>query len=354
MADGAQHPTIISPDGSHRLLYVTDHEPGITRRRAGKGFTYRDAEGRTVKDAETLERIRKLAIPPAWSDVWISPEPLGHIQATGRDAKGRKQYRYHDDWSASRSQTKYSRMAAFGRALPRIRERVEADLSTRGLTREKVLATVVRLLELTQIRIGNKEYAKQNKSYGLTTLNKRHVDVDGSALIFAFKGKSGVTHKVSLKDRRLARILKDIQDLRGQQLFKYRDQNGDLVPIESADVNAYIREIAGEDFSAKDFRTWAGTISAARALCLEPQPSSKAEEKRTVLRCVRAVSGLLGNTPTVCRGSYVHPRIFEAYADGTLASAFPSPEDAEFEKALIDFLEAEAPTPEVSPKREAA
>ncbi len=354
MADGSPPPTILSPDGQSELLYVHDDEPGISRRRAGKGFSYRAPDGAVIRDEETLARIRKLAIPPAWTDVWISPEPRGHIQATGRDVKGRKQYRYHDDWSSARSTTKYGRMAAFGRALPKIRERVDADLSKRGLTREKVLATAVRLLELTLIRVGNKEYAKQNKSYGLTTLNKRHVDVDGSAMVFAFKGKSGVTHKVSVKDRRLARIMRDIQDLRGQHLFKYRDENGDLVPVESADVNAYIREIAGEDFSAKDFRTWAGTVSAARALCLEQPPSSKAEEKRVIMRCVRAVSGVLGNTPTVCRSSYVHPKVLEAYANGTICGAFPAPEHAKFEEALIAFLEDEVPADSSPGERQAA
>jgi DNA topoisomerase-1 len=331
-----------APNGE-TLTYVSDQDPGIRRRRAGKGFIYCTSRNTPVKDPATLERIRKLAIPPAWTDVWISPDPDGHIQATGRDARGRKQYRYHDGWSASRAETKYGRMAAFGRALPRIRDRVEADLAKRGLTREKVLATAVRLLELTLIRVGNKEYAKQNKSYGLTTLHKRHVDVDGAALIFHFKGKSGITHRMSVRDRRLARILRGFQELPGQHLFKYRDQSGELVPVESADVNAYIREVAGDDFSAKDFRTWAGTVSAARALRVQPPPQSKTEAKRTVTVCVKAVSGVLGNTPTICRTSYVHPRVFEAYRAGRMAEFFPEPEDPGFEQALIAFLEDETP-----------
>ena len=320
------------------LTYVSDCDPGIRRRRSGRGFSYRGVEGHTLKDPATLQRIRRLAIPPAWTDVWICPDSMGHIQATGRDAKGRKQYRYHDLWSASRSQTKYARMAAFGRALPKIRARVDHDLSLRGPVRDKVLATAVRIMELTLIRVGNKEYARQNRSYGLTTLNKRHLDVDGAALIIHFRGKSGVDHRVNVRDRRLARIVRGLQELRGQQLFKYRDESGVLVPVESSDVNGYIREAAGDDFTAKDFRTWAGTVSAARALCREPPPASKAEAKRVVSRCVKAVAGLLGNTASVCRSSYVHPDVFDAYADGRL-SGLPDPESPQFEAAMIEFLE---------------
>lgn len=322
------------------LVYVSDHEPGIGRRRAGKGFVYRDAAGNVVRDPATLARIRKLAIPPAWTDVWISADPRGHIQAVGRDAKGRKQYHYHHDWNAERAATKYARTAAFGRALPRIRGRTEADLARRGLTREKVLATVVRLLELTLVRVGNKEYARVNRSYGLTTLTKRHLELEGSALVLHFRGKSGIEHRVGLRDRRLARLLRGLQELPGQQLFKYHDADGQLVPVESADVNDYLRQIAGEDFSAKDFRTWAATVSAARALRIEPPPGSKTEAKRVMARCCRAVSGLLGNTPAVCRASYIHPTVFETYADGRLSTALPAPEDDAFETALIELLEA--------------
>jgi DNA topoisomerase-1 len=321
------------------VVYVSDHEPGIRRRRAGKGYVYRDASGAVVRDSETLERIRKLAIPPAWTEVWISPDPRGHIQAVGRDAKGRKQYIYHAGWSAERSAAKYARAAAFGRALPQIRERTEADLSKRGLTREKVLATVVRLLELTLIRVGNREYARTNRSYGLTTLTKRHLELEGSALVLHFRGKSGIERRIGVRDRRLARLLRNFQELPGQHLFKYPDAEGELVPIESADVNDYLREVAGDGFSAKDFRTWAATVSAARALRAEPPPRSKTEAKRTIARCCRAVSGLLGNTPSVCRASYIHPAVLEAYAEGLLADALPEPEDETFEPALIAFLE---------------
>jgi DNA topoisomerase I len=271
--------------------------------------------------------------------VWISPRARGHIQAVGRDAKGRKQYRYHDQWSAGRAETKYARLSAFGRALPKLRARVEQDLGQRGPSRDKVLATAVRLMEISLIRVGNKEYARQNRSYGLTTLNKRHVEVDGSALALHFTGKSGVEQRVSVRDRRLARIIQNLQELPGQRLFKYRDESGDLVPIESSDVNAYIRETMGENFSAKDFRTWAATISAARALCLEPAPESAAAAKRASTKAVKVVAAILGNTPTVCRSSYIHPAVLDAFADGTLAEAFPGPEDAKFEKALIAFLD---------------
>ncbi|HEY0053084.1 MAG TPA: DNA topoisomerase IB, partial [Caulobacteraceae bacterium] len=306
---------------------------------AGKGFRYIE-DGRRVTDAATLARIRALAIPPAWTDVWICPRANGHIQATGRDARGRKQYRYHADWSTSRSQNKFGRMAEFGRALPKVRERVEADLGRRGVCREKVLATALRLLEITLIRVGNREYARQNRSYGLTTLQKRHLDVDGAAMTFSFRGKSGVLHRMSVRDRRLATILRSLRELPGQDLFKYRDAEGNLVEIGSADVNAYIHEIAGDGFSAKDFRTWAGTVSAARALRQASPPASKAEAKRVVTTCVKAVSGVLGNTPTVCRSSYVHPAVFQAFEDGRLAQLLPEPDSLQFETALIDLLDA--------------
>ena len=328
------------PEG---LRWYSDDRPGIRRRGRGKGFEYIGLDGKTVRDAPTLERIRRLAIPPAWTEVWICPKANGHIQATGRDVKGRKQYRYHDDWSAARSSGKFERMAAFGRALPQIRERVEADLSRRGPVREKVLATVVRLLEITLIRVGNREYARQNRSYGLTTLQKRHVAVDGTALRFRFKGKSGVEHDSGLRDRRLARILKDLRELPGQQLFKYRDETGEWREVESADVNAYIRDIAGDDFSAKDFRTWAATVSAARALCEAEAPASATAAKRQMNVCIRAVAGMLGNTPTVCRSSYIHPAVLEDFAEGRLPGDWPSADDAAFEEALIAYLEQRTP-----------
>lgn len=332
MADGSPGfvPDIAAPPG---LSWCSDDQPGLTRRRSGKGFRYLDAQGRSVTDATTLDRIRALAIPPAWTDVWICPRATGHIQATGRDAKGRKQYRYHADWTAHAASNKFDRMPAFARALPRLRERVEADLNRRGPCREKVLATAVRLLELTLIRVGNPQYARQNRSYGLTTLNKRHLDVDGTALTFVFKGKSGVEHQVRVRDRRLAAVVRAIRELPGQQLFKYRDADGNLCPVTSDEVNAYIREAMGDDFSAKDFRTWAGTVSAARALRDTEPPTSPADAKRKIAVCVKAVAGLLGNTPTVCRSSYVHPRVFAMFEAGELA-ALPGPDTAGFEKAL--------------------
>ena len=325
------------PEG---LSWCSDELPGIRRTAAGDGFHYHDAKGRPVTDEKALDRIGALAIPPAWTDVWICPRGTGHIQATGRDVKGRKQYRYHPDWSAHAAETKFERLPDFARALPKLRRRVEADLNRRGSSRDKVLATAVRLLELTLIRVGNAQYARQNRSYGLTTLHKRHLDVDGAALTFAFKGKSGVEHEVRVRDRRLATVVRSLRELPGQQLFKYRDEAGDLCPVTSDDVNAYIREAMGEQFSAKDFRTWAGTVSAARALRDVEPPASATEAKRRITVCVKAVAGLLGNTPTVCRTSYIHPRVFELFETGRLADALPGPEAATFERALARALRA--------------
>lgn len=320
------------------LTYVDDRDPGLSRRRFGAGFSYRDAEGKGVNDQETLDRIRKLAIPPAWTQVWISPKADGHIQAVGRDAKGRKQYRYHDAWRASRDSNKYKRILAFGHALPRLRRRIMADLARRGLPREKVLAAVLRLMEITLIRVGNEEYAKQNKSFGLTTLRDRHAKLKRGGGVFEFRGKSGQMHATAFSDRRLARIVKACQDLPGQRLFQYLDDEGQRHAIESADVNAYLREALGEDFSAKDFRTWAGTVAAARALALCDTPASEAAAKRSVNACVKAVAGLLGNTAAVCRKAYIHPAIMDAYADGALTlRASANPRD--FELAVLKFLE---------------
>ncbi len=336
------------PDGSHDfapavevpkgLTWCSDQFAGLSRVRSGKGFSIRDADGKAVRDKAVLDRIRMLAIPPAWTDVWICPRASGHIQATGRDVKGRKQYRYHDDWSTHRSENKFDKLPAFARALPRLRARVEADLSSRGTSRDKVLATAVRLLEITLIRVGNKEYARTNRSYGLTTLHKRHLEVDGAALSFAFRGKSGVDHKVSVRDRRLATVVRALRDLPGQQLFKYRDAEGSLVPITSDDVNSYIREAMGEQFSAKDFRTWAGTVSAARALRDMEAPTSPTDAKRKITVCVKAVAGLLGNTPTVCRSSYVHPAVFDLYETGRIGEVLPGSDTKGFEAALIKVL----------------
>ena len=320
------------------LTWCSDELPGIRRTAAGDGFHYHDAQGRPVTDEKALDRIRALAIPPAWTDVWICPRASGHIQAIGRDVKGRKQYRYHPDWSAHAAETKFERLPDFARALPKLRRRVEADLNRRGVSREKVLATAVRLLELTLIRVGNAQYAKQNRSYGLTTLHKRHLEVDGAALTFAFKGKSGVEHEVRVRDRRLAAMVRRLRELPGQQLFKYRDADGELCAVTSDDVNAYIREAMGEQFSAKDFRTWAGTVSAARALREMDPPASPTEAKRRITVCVKAVAGMLGNTPTVCRSSYVHPRVFELYEAGRLRQMLPGPEAAGFERVLAKVL----------------
>lgn len=320
------------------LTFSNDERPGLRRTPSGDGFRYHDANGKRVRDAKALDRIRALAIPPAWTDVWICPRATGHIQATGRDVKGRKQYRYHDGWSRHASESKFERLPAFARALPKLRARVEADLNRRGVSQDKVLATAVRLLELTLIRVGNARYAKQNRSYGLTTLNKRHLDLEGTALTFAFKGKSGVEHQVRLRDRRLATVVRSLRDLPGQQLFKYRDADGDLCAITSDDVNAYIREAMGNGFSAKDFRTWAGTVSAARALREAEPPTSPTDARRRITACVKAVAGLLGNTPTVCRSSYVHPAVFELYESGRLGEVLPGPEAATFERALARAL----------------
>ena len=323
------------PEG---LTWCSDELPGIRRTAAGDGFHYHDPRGREITDGKVLERIRALAIPPAWTDVWICPRASGHIQAIGRDVKGRKQYRYHPDWSSHAAETKFERLPDFARALPKLRKRVEADLNRRGISREKVLATAVRLLELTLIRVGNAQYAKQNRSYGLTTLHKRHLELEGTALTFAFKGKSGVEHEVKVRDRRLATVVRSLRELPGQQLFKYRDANGDLCAVTSDDVNAYIREAMGEQFSAKDFRTWAATVSAARALRDMEPPATATDAKRKITVCVKAVAGLLGNTPTVCRSSYVHPRVFELFEQGRLCGALPGAEAASFERALAKVL----------------
>ncbi len=299
------------------LRYVDDSRPGIRRRKRGRSFSYVRADGRMVTDAATLKRIRSLAIPPAWTEVWICPTPNGHIQATGRDAKGRKQYRYHARWREVRDETKYHRMLAFGRALPGIRTHVAQDLARPGLAREKVLAAVVRLLETTFIRVGNEEYARKNDSFGLTTLRDEHAEIAGSTLEFHFRGKSGVEHHVRLRDRKLARIVRQCQDLPGQVLFQYLGQDGERHSISSCDVNDYLREISGEDFTAKDFRTWAGTVLAFHALrkCLPCE--TEREAKRQVVQVVKDVAKRLGNTPAVCRKGYIHPAVLETFLDGT-------------------------------------
>ena len=300
------------------LTYVTDEDPGITRRRAGKGFVYRDAKGCRITDAGELARLRRLAIPPAWTRVWIASDARGHLQATGRDARGRKQHRYHPYWHAARDEVKFNRMQEFGRALPRIREQVDRDMRGKSLARRTVLATIVRLLETTLIRIGNEEYAKQNESFGLTTLRDEHVRERGRELLLEFKGKSGKLHSVRVHDRRARRIIKSTQDLPGQDLFQYVDDDGEQQKVTSRDVNDYLQEISGKPFTAKDFRTFAATVMAAWALHEFEQFDSQAKCKRNVRQAIETVARRLGNTPAVCRKSYVHPEVLNAYLDGSL------------------------------------
>jgi DNA topoisomerase-1 len=348
MARDTQHHS--APTIGSTLVYVDDHSNGYSRRATASGFCYIDNYGKPLKDEATLARIKGLAIPPAWTQVWICPSPRGHIQAVGRDVKGRKQYRYHPDWRADRDMQKFERMAAFGRALPRLRKRVEADLARRGLPREKVLAAVVRLLELTLIRVGNDEYARTNKSFGLTTMQKRHLRLASGGAMFEFRGKSGKVHKTGFQDKRLARIIRACQELRGQRLFKYVGEDGEQRAIESADVNDYIRAACGSDFSAKDFRTWAGSLAAMEGLGLLPPSESKTAAKRSVNTCVKAVAGLLGNTPAVCRAAYIHPRVLAAYEAGELPAAKRASARAS-ELALLRLVETRRapPAPAAAP-----
>ncbi|MCC0807556.1 DNA topoisomerase IB [Methylobacterium sp. W2] len=300
------------------LTYVDADRPGLTRRKSGTGFSYRDAKGKVVRDPKILRRIRSLAIPPAYTDVWICPRANGHIQATGRDAKGRKQYRYHPDFRQARDSTKFEHIMAFADALPAIRARVDEDMGRRGLCREKVLATIVHLLEATLIRVGNDDYARTNKSYGLTTLRDPHVTVAGAELTFRFKGKSGKMWNLSVKDRRVARIVKSCQDLPGQELFQYIDDAGETRDVTSADVNAYLREITGQEITAKDFRTWAGTVLAALALQEFEAFDSEAKAKKNLRAAIESVAARLGNTPTICRKCYIHPEVLDGYLEGAL------------------------------------
>ena len=334
------------------LRYVSDGRPGICRKRHGKGFIYLDADSRVIDDATTLERIRSLAIPPAWKDVWICPLSNGHIQATARDAKGRKQYRYHPRWREVRDETKYGRLIEFAHVLPKVRRRVKADLRLPSLSRERILATVVRLLETTFIRIGNQEYARTNGSFGLTTMRTRHVAVKGSTLRFHFRGKSGKLHFITLTDPKVARVVKRCQDLPGQELFQYLDAAGETQTITSADVNQYLREITAQDFTAKDFRTWAGTVLAARTLIEYEAFDSETAAKRNIVAAIVEVAARLGNTPAVCRKCYVHPSVLDAYLEGELPDSFsqsngnrPHGQSTSLrpeEKALMKFLEQRA------------
>jgi DNA topoisomerase I len=301
-----------------KLRHVDDAAPGITRHSARNGFDYRLPDGKLVRDIDTLKRIRSLAIPPAWTGVWISPDPNGHLQATGRDVRGRKQYRYHPRWREVRDEAKYSKLLIFSRALPKLRARVEEDLKRPGLTRERVLAAVVRLMDMTLFRIGNNEYAKENKSFGLTTLRDRHVAIEGSRIHISFRGKHGKHHETDINDRRLARIIKNCRDLPGYELFQYLDDKGDRHTVGSAEVNEYLREITGEEITAKDFRTWAGTKLAAEALREFELFDTEAERKKAVLRAVEKVAKHLGNTPAICRSCYIHPAVLDGYLDGSL------------------------------------
>lgn len=308
------------------LHYVGDGEPGLTRVRRGKTFAYRDAKGRLVRDARTLDRIRSLVIPPAWEQVWICARADGHVQATGRDARGRKQHRYHPDWTAARHESKYGQMIDFARALPAIRKRVHADLKTAPLSRSYVLATVVLLLEKTLIRIGNTEYARANNSFGLTTLLDRHVQIKGASVTFHFRAKSGVIQTIEVNDATVARIIKRCRQLPGDRLFQYVDDSGKRQRVDSTAVNAYLREVTGRSFTAKNFRTWAATVLAAKAVCGLPECTSDASFKRNIVAAIDAVAAKLGNTRAVCRSSYIHPGVFGAYRRGvTIAAAKPGP-----------------------------
>ena len=324
------------------LRYVSDEQPGIRRRKAGKGFTYVKPGGSKIDDEATLKRIRTLAVPPAWTDVWICPHANGHIQATGRDAKGRKQYRYHARFREVRDGTKYEHMMAFAQALPAIRAKLKEHMALRGLPREKVLATVVHLLESTLIRVGNDDYVKQNKSYGLTTLRNKHVKVDGAELRFEFKGKSGKAWRLQVKDRRIAKVVRACQELPGQDLFQYIDEDGVQRDVTSADVNAYLKEITGKDITAKDFRTWAGTVLAALALKEFETFDTQAKAKKNVRAAIERVASKLGNTPTICRKCYVHPEIMSSYVEGSLLLEVKKEVESELREDLAGLKPEEA------------
>jgi len=352
------------------LRYVNDSKPGIRREKDGDGFRYLDAKGEPVEDETTLKRIKSLVIPPAWLDVWICSQANGHLQATGRDARGRKQYRYHPKWRNVRDEVKYERMINFGKALPTIREEVDKALKLPGLPREKMLATIVYLLEATMMRVGNEEYARTNKSFGLTTLRNRHVKVDGSDVEFKFRGKSGVYHKIHVHDRRLARIIRSTRDLPGQELFQYIDEEGETHSIDSSDVNEYLRTITGEDYTAKDFRTWSGTVLAALALQEFEKFDSETQAKKNIVRAIESVAEKLGNTPSICRKCYVHPAVLDAYLEGSVVEAMRErteqhlsedlhalqPEEAAVLAMLQQRLkhEQENPTPPARSQRKAA
>lgn len=324
------------------LRYVSDQTPGYTRKRRGKKFVYFDTDGKEIRDETRILRLNRLAIPPAYTDVWICPSPNGHLQATGRDDRGRKQYRYHQRWRTERDENKYEKMLIFAQALPKIRRRINKDLKCPGLPRQKVLATVVQLLERTFIRIGNEEYAKENKSFGLTTMRNRHVDVKGATVRFRFRGKSGREHDVDTEDRRVAKIIRKLQELPGQEVFQYLDDEGKRHQVTSEDVNEYLREITGEEFTAKDFRTWAGTVMTAMALQAQAAFENESQAKQNVKAAIGAVAKMLGNTPAVCRKCYVHPAVLETYLDGNLIEGLKKQTEKTLAESLGELRSEEA------------
>lgn len=335
-------PSDIKAAGAAGLRYSTDRDKGIRRRRQGGSFVYLSDQGRRIKDEETLRRIKALAIPPAWTDVWICASANGHLQATGRDARKRKQYRYHADWRSHREENKYSHVLGFARTLPKIRRRVSRDLARPGMQRSKVLAAVVRLLETTLIRIGSPEYARTNRSYGLTTMRNGHARVKGRQITFKFRGKSGRVHDITLADRRLAGIVRKCQDMPGQELFAYEDDTGAVVDVGSQEVNDYLRDITGGEYTAKDFRTWAGTVLAALALREMEAFTSEAQAKKNILTAVESVAAMLGNTPAVCRKCYVHPGILDSYLSGATIDTVSQRIDKGLDKALRQMRPEEA------------
>ena len=324
------------------LRYVSDDQPGYTRKRNGDGFDYFDVEAKSIRDEKRILRINRLAIPPAYRDVWICPSPNGHLQATGRDDRGRKQYRYHERWREVRDENKYEKMLIFGETLGKIRRHVKKDIGLRGLPRNKVLATVVQLLETTFIRVGNEEYARENKSFGLTTMRNRHVDVKGSTVKFNFRGKSGIVHEREVEDPRVAKVIRKLTDLPGQELFQYVDEEGEIRNVSSQDVNEYLQKISGEEFTAKDFRTWAGTVMAAVALNEVGAFENKTQAKKNVRDAVHAVAKVLGNTPAVCRKCYVHPIVLETYLSGAAIDGLKKRAEETLVESLDDLSSAEA------------
>lgn len=325
------------------LRFVSDQKPGLRREPDGDGFRYFHPDGSPVEDEETLARIRSLAIPPAYTDVWICPQASGYLQATGRDAKGRKQSRYHPRWRETREETKYEHVLAFGDALPKLRATVDRDLARHGLPRPKVLATVVRLLETTLIRVGNEQYARENGHYGLTTMRREHVDVSGTTMRFHFVGKSGKEHTIDVRDRRLARTVQRLRDLPGEEIFEYTDEDNQRRQIHSEDVNEYLHAVMGAEFTAKDFRTWAGTVLASLALQEMDTFDTKAQARKNVTQAIKTVASRLGNTPAICRKCYIHPAVLASYLDGTLREALAQPLTQPSAQERADALNALRP-----------